>query len=422
MFADILLPLSLTLIMGSLGLTLTPADFRRVFTAPKGVGIGLINLLLISPLLAFLVADVYGLAATLAVGVVLLGASPGGTTANFLTHLARGDVALSVSMTAVSSVAAVITVPLFLSLGADYFDAQDISDDISMVGVAARVFVITLVPLSIGMLIRARKTAWTLRNMDRARTIALVAFVLVVAGAIASEFETISDAFAEIAVAVITLNVLAMTISFFIARAARLDNRQSTAIAMELGVHNTTVALAVATSVDDALTGPAAVYGLFMFVTAGLFARFMSRRNAEPEGDTVAVDTEVDGDPDDVWRAVATGPGLTSWFAPATVDGDEIVLSLDGMGQARGRVTVSEAPRRFAFVETGWSDGAPPLRTEFEVEDLGARRCRVRVTNAVEGPATAETRRALADAEAAWRVDLANLQQHLAGEESPGRP
>src|SRR3712207_9138450 len=107
--------------MGSLGLTLTPADFRRVFTAPRGVGIGLGNLLLISPLLAFLVADVYGLAAVLAVGVVLLGASPGGTTANFLTPPARGEVALSVSITALSSVAAVGTVPLFLSLCADHF-------------------------------------------------------------------------------------------------------------------------------------------------------------------------------------------------------------------------------------------------------------------------------------------------------------
>jgi len=291
MFADVLLPLALVLIMGSLGLTLTPADFKRVFTAPRGVGIGLLNLLLISPLLAFLVADVYGLAAALAVGVVLLGASPGGTTANLLTHLARGDVALSISMTAVSSVASVLTVPLFLSLGAAYFDAQDISDEISMPGIALRVFLITLVPLAIGMLIRARRTGWALRNMQKARTIALVAFVIVVAGAIITEFETISDAFAEIAAAVVTLNLLAMTVSFFIARAAKLDNRQSTAIAMELGVHNTTVALAVATAVDDELAGPAAVYGLFMFLTAGLFAWFMSRRNADAapaEGEALA--------------------------------------------------------------------------------------------------------------------------------------
>jgi BASS family bile acid:Na+ symporter len=346
------------------------------------------------------------------VGVVLLGASPGGTTANFLTHLAKGDVALSVSMTAVSSVAAVITVPLFLSLGADYFDATDVSDDISMVGVAARVFFITLVPLSIGMLIRARRTDWALRNMGRARTIALVAFVLVVAGAIIDEFETITDAFGEIAAAVITLNLLAMTVSFLIARGARLSSRQSTAIAMELGVHNTTVALAVATSVDDRLTGPAAVYGLFMFLTAGLFARFMARRNAATD-DRIEVTREVPGSPEAVWRALATGPGLTSWFAPTTIDGDDIVIALGELGAARGRVTASDAPRRFAFAETGWLNGAPPLITEFEVEDLGQERCRVRVANSIDGDATPEARAALGAAEAAWPGDLAALERHL---------
>src|ERR1700754_1674999 len=121
MFADVLLPLSVMLIMGSLGLTLVADDFRRVLTSPKGVGIGLANLLLLSPVLAFAVADLYGLAATLAVGVVLLGASPGGTMANLFTHFARGEVALRVTMTAVSSVVSVLTVPLLLSLAASYF-------------------------------------------------------------------------------------------------------------------------------------------------------------------------------------------------------------------------------------------------------------------------------------------------------------
>jgi bile acid:Na+ symporter, BASS family len=175
-------------------------------------------------------------------------------------------------------------VPLFLSLGADYFNAQDVSDEISMPGIAARVFLITVVPLGIGMLIRARKTDWALRNMDRARTIALTAFIIVVAGAIATEADKIADAFAEIAAAVVTLNVLAMTVSFLVARAAKLNDRQSTAIAMELGVHNTTVALAIATSVDDELAGPAAVYGLFMFFTAGLFAKIMAARNTAAQG------------------------------------------------------------------------------------------------------------------------------------------
>lgn len=424
MFADVLLPLSLTLIMGSLGLTLTTDDFKRVVTAPKGVGIGLMNLLLISPLLAFAIAELYGLAAVLAVGVVLLGASPGGTTANMLTHLARGDVALSVSMTAVSSVVSVITVPLFLSLSANYFDASDVSDEISMPGIAARVFLITIVPLSIGMLIRARRTDWALRNMQKARTIALGAFVLVVAGAIISEFDTISDAFGEIAAAVVTLNILAMTISFLIARAARLSNRQSTAIAMELGVHNTTVALAIATSVDDELAGPAAVYGLFMFITAGLFAKLMARRNAESEP-AVAVSTpgrgrielsaDVNGTPEVVWRAIATGPGITSWFVPTRVEANEIVMSLGALGEVRGRVVVSDPPWRFAFVEEGWRDDAPPLLTEFQVEDLGADRCRVRLVNRVDGDAGAAVGSALEAIEASWRPYLVALRLHLAG-------
>ena len=415
MFADVLLPLSLTLIMGSLGLTLTPADFRRVVTSPKGVGIGLVNLLIISPLLAFLIADLYGLAAALAVGVVLLGASPGGTTANMLTHLARGDVALSVSMTAVSSVASVITVPLFLSLGAEYFDAADISDQISMPGIAARVFLITIVPLSIGMLIRARKTDWALRNMGRARTVALVAFVIVVAGAIATEYDKISEAFGEIAAAVITLNVLAMTVSFFIARAAKLSNRQSTAIAMELGVHNTTVALAVATAVDDELAGPAAVYGLFMFFTAGAFAWFMSRRNASLDPvDRVELTADVHGTPDAVWQAVATGPGLSSWFVPTRVDGDDVVMTLGANGTARGRIVSSEPPRRFAFAEEGWLDGAPPLLTEIEVDDLGEDRSRVTLVNRIDGDAPADARIALAATDAAWRPYLEALRLHLA--------
>lgn len=280
MFVDVLLPLALVLIMGSLGLTLTPADFARILRSPKGIGIGLFNLLLLSPLLAFAIAGMYGLSATLAVGLVLLGASPGGTMANLMTHLARGEVALSVSMTAISSIAAVITVPLFLSLGADWFGAADVSDEVSMPGIAARVFAITVIPLSIGMLIRARRPVWAIGHMDDARRVALTALVLVIAGAIISEFDRIADQIAGIAAAVITLNLAAMTGSFFISRAARLDERQATAIAMELGIHNTTVALAVGTQVSDELAAPAAVYGIFMFFTAGAFARLMARRNS----------------------------------------------------------------------------------------------------------------------------------------------
>jgi BASS family bile acid:Na+ symporter len=280
LLTGVLLPLALAVVMGSLGLALTPADFRRIFVVPKGVLIGLANLLAISPLLAFVVADLYDLTPALAVGLVLLGASPGGTMANMLTHLARGDTALSVTMTALSSLAAVATVPLYLGLAIDHFDASGVTGDVSMLGVVARVFLITIVPLSIGMWIRAHRRRWVTANEGRVRQVAVGAFVAVVVAAVASEWALLRDNFSDVALAALTLNLLAMTVSFTIARLARLDDRQSTAIAMELGVHNGTLAITVGATIATALTIPAAVYSAFMFITAGLFARAMYRRNA----------------------------------------------------------------------------------------------------------------------------------------------
>jgi BASS family bile acid:Na+ symporter len=244
------------------------------------VSIGLANLLAISPLLAFGVAELFSLAPELAVGLVLLGASPGGTMANLLTHLARGDTALSVTMTAVSSLASVVTVPLYLGLAIGFFDASGVTDDVSMLGVVARVFAITIVPLAIGMWIRSRSPERVAELEPRVKRVALVAFVLVVVAAVASEFELLVDNFAEVAAAALTLNVVAMSVSFSVAKLARLDNRQATAIAMELGVHNSTLAITVAATISTSLAIPAAVYSAFMFFTAGTLARVMSRRNA----------------------------------------------------------------------------------------------------------------------------------------------
>lgn len=320
-FTGVLLPLSLAVIMVSLGLSLTTADFARVFKFPKGVGIGLVNLLLISPLLAFGVAELVGLEAALAVGLVLLGASPGGTTANLLTHLARGDTALSITMTAVSSVAAVVTVPLYLGLAIDHFGAT-FENDPEMVGVAARVFFITVVPLAIGMAIRARRTEWAIRREGRAKQIALVLFVFVVGGSIANESEAITDHFAELAAATLILNLAAMTISFNIARIARLSRKQSTAIAMELGVHNGTVAITVGAGIATILASPAAVYSVFMFITAGLFARLMYKRNAEepdvveePQAPDEAEAPAAVAVPERVPGAVRARPGGAFWGA-----------------------------------------------------------------------------------------------------------
>lgn len=279
------LPIALALIMGSLGLSLVVADFRRIATQPRGVMIGLGNLLLLSPLLAFAVAEAFDLLPVLAAGLVLLGATPGGTTANLMTHLARGDTALSVSMTALSSLAAVVTVPLYLGLAVNHFDAG-IADEVSTLGVSARVLLITVVPLGIGMWIRNRNPGWAASNEGRAKKVAVVALFSVIVAAIVSEFETLEENAGSIALAALTLNLAAMTLSYGISRLARLDPRQATAVAMELGVHNGTVAITVGALITEELAIPAAVYGLIAYFTAAAFARLLYRRNlrlAPPE-------------------------------------------------------------------------------------------------------------------------------------------
>jgi bile acid:Na+ symporter, BASS family len=265
---------------------LSTADFRRVVTEPRGITIGILNLAIVSPLLAFGIAELFSLEPALAVGLVLLGASPGGTMANLLTHLARGDTALSISITGISSVASVITIPLFLSLAIDHFGASGLDEGVNVLGVALRALLITVVPLSIGMWLRANRAEWVKRRQDAFQRIAFGVFVAIVVGVIAGENERVTENFTSVAGACLTLNVAAMAISFTVSRLARLDDRRATAIAIELGVHNTALAIAVGASIASVLTIPGAVYASFMFITAGLFARLMYRRNsaeAEPE-------------------------------------------------------------------------------------------------------------------------------------------
>ena len=247
---------------------------------PRGVVIGLTNLLLLSPLLAFLATMIFGLKPELAVGMILLGAAPGGTTANLLTHLARGDTALSVTITALSSVAAVFTTPLFLGLATAYFLGAQTEAQLDMVRIVRRVMNITIVPLSSVMLVRARAPAFAIRAEPWVKRAALVFFVIVIGGAIYEARNEGLAMLAAVGAATLSLNLAAMSLSWFIARRARLDVRQSTAIAIELGVHNTTLTMAVGAMIAPVYMIPGAVYGIQMILTASVFVWFIHRRNA----------------------------------------------------------------------------------------------------------------------------------------------
>lgn len=203
MVTTVVLPLAIAFIMFTIGLGLTLDDFRRVVRFPKGISIGLVNLILISPLLAFGIAELFGLDPLMAVGLVLLGASPGGTLANMLTHLAKGETALSVTMTAISSITAVVTIPLFFSLANEYFGAGGSLAISEMWSVVLRTFLITVVPLSLGMFVRSKAPGWVDRTKDGISKGAVVVFVLVVIGAVASEWDLITDNIARVAAAAI---------------------------------------------------------------------------------------------------------------------------------------------------------------------------------------------------------------------------
>ena len=281
MVTSVVLPLALAIIMFTLGLGLKVDDFKRIFVFPRGVSIGMVNLSLISPLLAFGIAELFNLSPLLAMGLVLLGASPGGTLANMFTHLAKGETALSITMTALSSVVAVITIPFFLDLANSHFGAGNSLDGINMWSIVLRTFLITILPLSLGLWVRTRSPERVEKIRPLLTRASLVLFVLVVIGAVISEFKLIEENFAKVAAAALTLNVAAMAISFTASKLGRLSDRQATAIALELGVHNATVAIVVAGMINDELMIPAAVYSAFMFITGGIFAKFMHSHNAE---------------------------------------------------------------------------------------------------------------------------------------------
>ncbi len=270
----------LAVIMFALGTSLTVADFKRVVTAPRGVAVGMVNLLLIAPLLAFAMAELFGLDPVLAAGLVLLGAAPGGAFANLLTHLARGDTALSVTMTGVSSALSVVTVPFYLGLATEVFGADELADDLSMPRIVARVTLGIALPLAAGMTFAARRPEWIAAHERQIKRVALGTFGVVVVAAVASQTETVLDNIGIVFAAALALNLAAMSVSYTAARVVRLDGPQSTAIAIELGVHNAALAVAIGASVNEELAVPAAVYSSFMLVTAGIFARVMYGRNA----------------------------------------------------------------------------------------------------------------------------------------------
>jgi BASS family bile acid:Na+ symporter len=278
---SLLLPLALGIIMFGLGLSLTLGDFTRVLRYPRAVVVGLVVQTVVLVGVAYVITQAFALPVALAIGMMLLAASPGGATANIFSHLADGDVALNITLTAVNSVLALFWLPLVLNWSLEHFlgAGQYIPPPRQKI---VEVAAIILLPVAIGMLVRTyapRISALAEKPVRIGSILVLLALIVV---ALSSSAEMLAAHIGAIGLACIVFNVISMTAGYVVPRMARLPQRQATAISMEIGVHNTALAIYVALNVleQDVMGVPAAVYSVVMFATAGL-ATWWLRRTAK---------------------------------------------------------------------------------------------------------------------------------------------
>jgi BASS family bile acid:Na+ symporter len=278
------LPVALGIIMLGLGLSLTLADFARVLKQPKAVIIALLCQLVLLPAICFGLVLAFQLPPILAVGMMMLAASPGGTTANLYSHLFRGDIALNISLTAVNSVIAVITLPLITNFAIAYFRPFDDTLGLQW-SKALEVFAIVLLPVALGMIVRRFWPRFA-ASMDKpVRIASVIILIVVIAGAVASNWTLLVANFTQLALITVLFCLISLAIGFLVPRLLRVGKRQAIATSFEIGIHNATLAIVIAQSVLGSveLSLPAAVYGVLMFFIAFGFGFLIRDRSSEPD-------------------------------------------------------------------------------------------------------------------------------------------
>ena len=273
-------PICLALIMLGLGLGLSVKDFIRVLKTPKDFFVGFFSQLVILPIVALGVALVLDLSAPLAVGLMIIAAAPGGVTSNVLTKFADGDVALSISLTAVVSLISIISVPFVVINSAEFFGVV-VSKDISLIGIALKMALVVTVPVIIGMIIRVFAENFIVSKINIINKLTSLLFVIVFAAIWIEEKDNILNYLAQAGLAVLILNVIMMLIGYFIAKKFASGIAQQKCIALECGLQNGTLAVFVATLIFDDLAYmvPTAAYALTMYITGFIFIYILRKSN-----------------------------------------------------------------------------------------------------------------------------------------------
>jgi BASS family bile acid:Na+ symporter len=269
--------------MLGMGLSLTLKDFKRVAEKPLAISMGLILQLVVLPAIAFGIAYLLKLPDFIAVGLIILAACPGGPTSNLITHLAKGDTALSVSLTAVSSYVTILSIPFVINLGADVFMTESQQVNLDIGETIKNILVVSIVPVIIGMTINRYASAFA-KKMDKPVKIAsAVILIVLIVGIVVKERSNFADYFAQAGLATLLLNVISMAAGFGAAKLAKLNNRQATSLSVETGIQNGTMAITIAVGILGRadLSISAAVYSLIMFFTSGFVIFMMNKKNAQ---------------------------------------------------------------------------------------------------------------------------------------------
>lgn len=278
---DLFLPIALGIIMLGLGLSLTLDDFKRVAKYPKAVTVALICQMALLPAVCFFLVSAFGLDPALAVGLMLLAASPGGATANLYSHLSDGDVALNISLTAINSVLTLFTLPLIVNFSLDYFmdSGQYVPMQFSKV---LEVFGIVLIPVTIGMFIKQKFATFAVRMEKPVKIASALILLIIIVSVTIREKQLLADYFAIIGLPVLLFNLLSLACGYFIPRLLNIEKRQAIAIGMEIGIHNGTLAIYIALSVlaNSSMSVPPAIYSLLMFFTAAMFGYLVKNKSS----------------------------------------------------------------------------------------------------------------------------------------------
>lgn len=277
---QVILPAALFIIMLGMGLALKPVDFKLVFSHPKAVSLGIFAQMVMLPFVAYGVVLAFNLDGAMAMGLMILALCPGGTTSNLYTYLAKGDIALSVTLTSVVSLLAPLTVPVMIAFFMKIIMAEGQVIELPVLKTTIQLLVITVVPICIGMVINHYKSGFSAKAETPVKVFSMAFLLLIVAGIVIKNSENMTGYFAQVGLAALVLNLCCLLMGYGLAKLAQLNDAQSKAISIEVGFQNGTLAIMIALTLlhNNDMAIAATCYSIIMFMTGALFAKLLSRK------------------------------------------------------------------------------------------------------------------------------------------------